>query len=690
MTRSHLLAVCILVASLSAGCVATTPTQHHEPTLSRDSLTTVDVASYAEKYGEHDAVWLRYDKTIERASVDLARFNVVERRYLLLDPENDTLTTFEVTVPEGRRLDTLQLKTISPAGSTRTFAREDLNVEREDHSTTYKMAYPRVTKGTVVQEVFQTATDRSVPQYQRSVRVYFDEALQFPNPADSVSFTFSYPKDAWSTNTKQIRKGEDRLLEQEYNLEQGEKLYTYEARSVGPVAEEPFSPFYKDMANYVTLEQEYAHAPSEADQSSWNDVADLFKEYAVDKDPLLSRSVRRTTNDVVNEEEGPREKVESIMEYINDNIEVDPQAGTADFDELIDQKRGAPHLVTGLAQAMLEKAGIQSNYLAVHSAQNGTFDRSFVTPHEVRLPALRTTVERDTLFLFPFLEDLPMNLIPKTYQGQPALVVNPGAMRASSEETSTGNSPNTYQASRTEEVSSAGTEAVFSTIPRTSGAENVTDVRYDLQIKPSGEIEVTEKKTLRGAEAYEMRRSLQDLTEKERRNRLKEFLTYTDGDVEWTSREVIRQEAFDKPLEIRLQYTIDNLVTLTPKEVLFQTSGLFSPLTGTKKRVDPDGRTNPIQIYFTQTLKKHIRIQYPASWRLQTTLEDVSFNNRFGSITGTYETDDNTLVVDQEVTLQRSKDDADGFPDLLRLIGSGSKLQIPTLIFQPAEAGGTH
>jgi len=260
-------------------------------------------------------------------------------------------------------------------------------------------------------------------------------------------------------------------------------------------------------------------------------------------------------------------------------------------------------------------------------------------------------------------------------------------MRSSSGKTTTGDSPNTYQASRTDDVSlGASSNAIFTTLPRTSPAETVTDVRYDLQIKPSGEIEVTERKTLRGAEAYEMRQALQDLNESERKNRLKEFLTYTDGDVEWTSREVIRQEAFDKPLEIRLQYTIDNLVTLTPKEVLFQTSGLFSPLTGTKKRVDPDGRTNPIQIYFTQTLKKHISIQYPSSWRLQTILEDVSFENRFGSITGTYETNDNTLVVDQEVTLQRSKDDAHGFPDLLRLIGSGSELQIPTLIFQPTEA----
>jgi hypothetical protein len=59
-------------------------------------------------------------------------------------------------------------------------------------------------------------------------------------------------------------------------------------------------------------------------------------------------------------------------------------------------------------------------------------------------------------------------------------------------------------------------------------------------------------------------------------------------------------------------------------------------------------------------------------------------------MTGTYETDDNTLVVDQKVTLQRSKDDADGFSDLLRLIGSGSELQIPALIVQPAEAGGTN
>lgn len=117
--------------------------------------------------------------------------------------------------------------------------------------------------------------------------------------------------------------------------------------------------------------------------------------------------------------------------------------------------------------------------------------------------------------------------------------------------------------------------------------------------------------------------------------------------------------------------------------MLVQTAGLFSPLTGTKKKVDPGERTNPIKIHFTQTLEKHIEISHPPSWDLTTELDDVSFSNRFGRINGTYKKRDSTLVVDQSVTLTRSQDGPDGMPDLLRLTGSTSALQIPTLIFRP-------
>jgi hypothetical protein len=415
------------------------------------------------------------------------------------------------------------------------------------------------------------------------------------------------------------------------------------------------------MAKYATIEiQDFSlggtfvyRAPQ-----TWPDVAASLDDAAIDKDPLFSTAVRKMSRSIAEGGTTTEEKVKAILRYVYDAIEVNSNAEADDFEEVLEDGEGSIYLVTGLTQAMLAEVDVEADYLFVHSAQRGYFDRGFVTPREVRMPALRVEFgPDDTRYLFPFLNQLPTNVIPEPYQGQPALVVNRD-----------------------------GDYGGFTEIPRTSASQNVTDDNYELTIREDGSIAVVEEKVMRGSRAYVTRQSLLDLTDEERTEQLREELTYTDGDVEWTAQEVANLKDFSKPLRLRLEYTIDNLVTVTPEEVLFQTSGLFSPLSGTTYKVDTDERTNPIRINYTQTRRKHVEITYPDAWSLTTDLSDVSFENRFGSISGTYETQSGsngtrTLVADQEVTLQRSQDDSEGMSDLVQLIGSQSDLQIPTLVF---------
>jgi hypothetical protein len=136
-------------------------------------------------------------------------------------------------------------------------------------------------------------------------------------------------------------------------------------------------------------------------------------------------------------------------------------------------------------------------------------------------------------------------------------------------------------------------------------------------------------------------------------------------------------------LQIKLEYTIDNLVTVTPEEVIFQTGGLFSPSsTGGERKVDTSERRNPIRIYNDEQTNKNITVQYPASWQLSSTLADIQRSNDFGSVEGKYENSPGKLSIRQTRLLKQSSAPKEKFPELLELISRQSKLSIPTIIFK--------
>lgn len=111
---------------------------------------------------------------------------------------------------------------------------------------------------------------------------------------------------------------------------------------------------------------------------------------------------------------------------------------------------------------------------------------------------------------------------------------------------------------------------------------------------------------------------------------IRDLLTYTEGDVDDLEYDLVRLDEYGTPFEIQIRYTIDNLVTLTPEEVLFQTGGLLSPASLSSFKVDTRERTLPIRIYYDRITNKTIRLRFPEAWALTTALEGVEYENRFG------------------------------------------------------------
>ncbi len=122
----------------------------------------------------------------------------------------------------------------------------------------------------------------------------------------------------------------------------------------------------------------------------------------------------------------------------------------------------------------------------------------------------------------------------------------------------------------------------FWNVPVGTDIQNKIKESYKVTLDEQGPIHVEEKKTFVGYYAQELRNKLEDLKEDEQKESIEALLTYDDGMVALTSYEILNLEAYKKPLIVKLEYDIDNLLTVLSNEVIFQTGGLFSPASGTK------------------------------------------------------------------------------------------------------------
>ncbi|MCG8668854.1 MAG: DUF3858 domain-containing protein, partial [Pseudomonadales bacterium] len=97
---------------------------------------------------------------------------------------------------------------------------------------------------------------------------------------------------------------------------------------------------------------------------------------------------------------------------------------------------------------------------------------------------------------------------------------------------------------------------------------------------------------------------------------------------------------------------------------------------------DPSDRVNPIRIPYDETVVKSITLNYPETWKPRTAFEKVDFENKFGRIEASYTASKGRLVIKQKVSLNKIRAPKEEIDALLEIMGSGSKLVIPHLVFE--------
>jgi hypothetical protein len=143
----------------------------------------------------------------------------------------------------------------------------------------------------------------------------------------------------------------------------------------------------------------------------------------------------------------------------------------------------------------------------------------------------------------------------------------------------------------------------------------------------------------------------------------------------------MNQESRKKPLIFSISYTLYNLVSIMPGEVIFQTAGLFSPSNIKKRKFDSKKRQNPVQVIYGETDQKNIVIRFPKNWTLQSDLKNYEFSNKYGSASIEYNHSKNEIVVNLVRNSKRASGGKEEISDLMEILSSQSKVIVPDIIF---------
>ena len=629
----------------------------------------IDLELYAEKYKDYDGVYLNVEEIIEHSGTkeNMDMFSkwdytqIRKKSYLILNPDNIQLGSYRTYYKAHE----FYIRITNPDGSVKMYGNDDLKNEKDIiGDDIYTFIFPNITKGSIV----EYGTEISFGVSYAPPPLDHDINLQFDIPCEQLSFKYMYP-DWWEIQLK--RRNQYAYCPAEFidDFENKKKILQYTASNIPALEWEPYSPEFKQVATYLEfMVKNLKMGTGSFDRpADWNEIAEEFYKYVIKKSdhkklnlragsvPLVEKDIstlQEFTNIITENTIKDIDKIDAIITYIQDNIKVSSKSHDGNNSKIITDQQGNRYDITALAKNMIESVGIRSDYLLVHSEADGYFDPDYVMHSQMYIPAVRVITQDDTLVLFPYMEHLPLGHTPSYFQGETALII--------------------------------GKETLLGmwTIPKGNRLDNIDFGTYEINIHEDGIINISEEKKFTGSIAYELREELIEMTDDEKKKFVEKNASYADGDITWETYEFKNIDKHREDLIISMKYSINNLVTITPEEIIVQTAGLLSPITNNKYQLSAKNRQNPIYIRYDQTFSKNIKINYPSQWVLTSELNDVKTENMFGELSKSHTADNGSLVIDINLVLKRLKAEKDKYIELLDLTGNNTDFSVPALLFE--------
>lgn len=635
------------------------------PSDSAINAVKYDVGELEKKYPKQSVVFLSSAISYEHSgrkevfSMNNADFQnwqyhiVKTNQYVIMDKENPGASLISLNFWRYDQLNNIFVITKSPSGKIQRFVEKDFtkNID-ENKLTTLKLNLPEIEKGTFVEHGY----DLSMYARFTSPTTEYNFDVQKEYPIENLEIRFLFP-EWWNIQTKKIAAKVPLPIEKDTILESNKQIFTYKNSMLPVRKQEPYAPYYREVSPYIQLKvKSLSRNPGFRDTPTWDLLARDFERYVMDNDGFFSTSVGSKTRALTENETSPFQKMKKIVTFIQQNIKVADDYVYRNFPDILEAKKGSTLEICGLTYYMLKKSGLDVDYLLIHSSNDGYFDPDYISFSQFDMPAVRVSIDNSFYIVFPYNKFLPVEQILDELTNETALVI----------------SKNNNNGKRW-------------IIPDLRSATDSTHQKVSLKIERDGKVIVTDTKIFHGSSAYAIRSRFADLNHDEKEKGFQKYFTSSDLKISDFKYEIKNLEEIEKDLVVELTYSISNLVTITPEEILFQTGGLLSPVNLYSQKIDTTERINPIEISHTEVFAKDVTVFYPEGWGVQTILKDTIVQNKFGSSTEKFSTSTGVININQNTRLEKSKGEKSEISLLFDIINGDQRRNLPVIVFNSAK-----
>ncbi len=646
--RSVLLYTICACTLLLYGCNTSSLVRINYPPTSTLALQAlhVDVASYEKRFSadHHPSVFLVWeqDQEIGKQASRYYVHTTHRQQYLVLDPSNEWLSQFRPNLEKNETLDKAVISIRYPDGTVQQFTEKDMRVEKGSEYTSYKLAYPNVSRGTVIEEWYTTILWHKYGYLPDN----HEKKLQFSVPADTVRYRFISP-DGSTVQVRQMTANERVPYTVHIDDTAWVNVLTYEKAHVPATHNEPYSPYdneYRDGLDFRL--SSIASGFSNQGIQSWEQFADGYK-------VLLTSSAFNLNDaeDIVDSLTAScktdEEKLRAIVAHVQREYQSDNDAV---YWAINGQMLGNNTEITCFTIWLLRLADIEAELVFIQPEQEGYFDPTFYSGYQFYSPALYADIGGKPFFALPYWKHVAVGLLPDNLQNRPALRITESGFNG------------------------------FRQTPQSDSAINTTDERFVVTIGTDGKAIVEEERRLRGFDAQELRDQLYELNPEECTKELRDMATYIDGNTRFLSQEVAYLNEADSVLVIKLRYEVDNLVAMANNTAILQTAGLLAPQSLTTAPAVPK-RHNPVKVRVPWTKNLDITIRYPQQWNLRSVPNNYNVANRFGVSSGSFQSAPGVLTATLRQEVHRADGKAEEYRALLDIIGDQAKPAVPPLVF---------
>ena len=277
----------ILTGCAAAGSSALSPARSEytrRPLTQMPALPTAAVRldSLREAYPGVSMAYLTDEHTIEHQFDFPAQWDYVQdvrRQYVVLDADSETATTFGVVLARRDVLEGAHLRLVRPDGESAVFTAADLIRQQDGDRVTYRFAYPNAVAGSILEESYRL---RQTNDRQFQPPLYHDVSLQRGVPIRDLTFRYVYPS-SWAIGFKQTAPQRAPAIEIDRTSLPHSTILTLHRENVEPFTDEPYSPFFKEVAPYFEFAVQSIHVgdvlPLYQAPASWEALATDFGRY---------------------------------------------------------------------------------------------------------------------------------------------------------------------------------------------------------------------------------------------------------------------------------------------------------------------------------------------------------------------------------------------------------------------------